>query len=107
MILPILLMLQASPTFNAEQEIIVVARQLRMIKVDLKTDKSKDGMRLRSCRILHGSGQSDIDAIPCGVAQQCVEDGAPSRRVLKDCVEDRSTARINLVLAARRMARAD
>ncbi len=108
MILPILLMmLQTSPAFNAEEEIIVVSRQLRMIKVDLKTDKGKDGLHLRSCRILRGSGHGDLDAIPCGVAEQCVADGVPSRRVLKDCVEDRSTSRINMVLASRRMALAD
>lgn len=107
MILPILLMLQASPAFNAEQEIIVISRQLRMIKVDLKTDKRKDGLSLRRCRVVRGSGQNDLDAIPCGVAQQCVADGMPSRRMLKDCVEDRSTDRINMVLASRRMARID
>jgi hypothetical protein len=106
MILPILLlMLQTTPAFNAEEEIIVVSRQLRMIKVDLKTDKSSDGMALRNCRILRSSGQTDLDAIPCGVAQQCVEAGVPTRRELKACVEDRSTDRINAVLAARRAAR--
>ncbi len=104
MILPILLMLQTSPAFNAEEEIIVVSRQLRMIKVDLKTDKHKDGMSLRSCRIVRGSGQTDLDAIPCGVAQQCVADGVPTRRDLKACVEDKSTDRINAVIAARRAA---
>ncbi|WP_313540203.1 hypothetical protein [Sphingomonas sp.] len=103
MILPVLLlMLQTTPAFNAEEEIIVVSRQLRMIKVDLKTDRRDHGISLRSCRILRGSGHSDLDAIPCGVAEQCVEDGVASRRVLKDCVEDKSTDRINAVLAARR-----
>jgi hypothetical protein len=105
MILPILLMLQTSPAFNAEEEIIVVSRQLRMIKVDLKADKRSAGMALRTCRIVRGSGQTDLDAIPCGVAQQCVDDGVPTRRELKACVEDKSTDRINAVLAARRAAR--
>lgn len=105
MLLAILLLLQASPAFTAEEDIIVVARQLRMIKVDLKTDKHKEGMTLQRCRILRGSGQADLDAIPCDVAQQCVEDGVATRHALKTCVEDQSTDRINAVLAARRLAR--
>lgn len=105
MLLPILLMFQTTPAFNAEEEIIVVARQLRMIRVDLKTDKHKQGMTLQRCRILRGSGQADLDAIPCDVAEQCVADGVPTRHALKTCVEDKSTDRINAVLAARRAAR--
>ncbi|WP_294333401.1 hypothetical protein [uncultured Sphingomonas sp.] len=109
MILPLLLLLQsASPVqapMQAEEEIIVVSRQLRMIKVDLKTDKHPGGVSLQRCRILRGSGQADLDAIPCDVAEQCVASGVPTRRELKACVEDRSTDRINAVLAARRAAR--
>ncbi|OAN62173.1 hypothetical protein A7X12_22005 [Sphingomonas sp. TDK1] len=98
-------MIQTGTGLNAEQEIIVVARQLRMIKVDLKTDKAAGGVTLRQCRVLRGSGQGDLDIIPCDVAQRCAEEGMPSRRALKACVEDRSTDRINAVLAARRIAR--
>lgn len=105
MILSVLLMLQTAPAFNAEEEIIVVARQLRMIKVDLKTDKHGQGMTLRRCTIRSGSGYADLDAIPCDVAQQCIAEGVPTRRALKSCVEDKSTDRINAVLAARRATR--
>lgn len=105
MLLPILLMFQTAPAFNAEEEIIVVARQLRLIRVDLKTDKHKQGMTLQRCRIVRGSGRADLDAIPCDVAQQCVADGVATRNALKSCVEDKSTDRINAVLAARRAAR--
>lgn len=105
MILPLLLLLQSTAPSPAEEEIIVVSRQLRMIKVDLKTDKHPGGVSLQRCRILRGSGQADLDAIPCDVAEQCVASGIPTRRELKACVEDRSTDRINAILAVRRAAR--
>ncbi len=105
LILPVLLLLQSAAPPPAEEEIIVVSRQLRMIRVDLKTDKHPGGVTLQRCRILRGSGQADLDAIPCDVAEQCAALGVPTRRELKACVEDRSTDRINAVLAARRAAR--
>ncbi|WP_010544502.1 hypothetical protein [Sphingomonas elodea] len=105
MILPLLLLLQSATAPTPEEEIIVVSRQLRMIRVDLKAGKHAGGMTLQRCRILRGSGQADLDAIPCDVAEQCVASGVPTRRELKACVEDRSTDRINALLAARRAAR--
>jgi hypothetical protein len=105
-ILAMLLMLQtASPAPPpSEDEIVVIAQKLRLIEVDLKVGKRQGKMTLRSCRISRPSGRAEADAVPCDVAQQCMADGAASRKQLIACVEERSQVRLDALVAAWRAA---
>ena len=40
--------------------------------------------------VTKGSGNPEMDAIPCNVAKDCIAEGIPDRRLLGTCVEDRS-----------------
>jgi hypothetical protein len=106
-ILPMLLMLQTTPSAPpppSEDEIVVIARKLQMIEVDLKVGKREGRMTLRSCRISRPSGRAEADAVPCEVAQQCMADGAASRKQLIACVEERSQVRLDALVASWRAA---
>ena len=85
-----------------DAEIVVLARKLRQIQVDMKLGKQAGKMALRRCRLTRGSGEPELDAIPCDVAQQCIAEEAATRKQLETCVENRSNMRIDAILVARR-----
>jgi len=85
-----------------EAEIVVLARKLRQIQVDMKLGKQAGKMALLRCRITRASGEAELDAIPCDVAQQCIAEEPTTRKQLEKCVEAKSNLRIDAILAARR-----
>ncbi|WP_010216046.1 hypothetical protein [Sphingomonas sp. PAMC 26621] len=106
MILSLLFALQSgtSPVTPIEPDIVVLANKLRRIDVDMKMEKRGGIVILRSCRVTRPSGEGELDAIPCGVAQQCVTEGVVSKRQLVACVEGKSNREIDAIVAARREA---
>lgn len=86
-------------------DIVVLARRLQMIEVDMKAPKRGGRLVLERCRITRSSGIAELDAIPCGVAQECVASGVATRKLLATCVETGSEQRVNAVAMARRAAR--
>lgn len=104
-LLALLLQAAALPPAEPEQEIVVMARRLQMIEVDIKAPKKAGLVTLKSCRITKPSNIAELDAIPCGVAQECVASGLPTRKALQACVEQRSGERLDAIVAARRGAR--
>lgn len=97
-----LLSLQTAPSTPtpSEDEIVVIAQKMRLIEVDLKVGKRQGKMTLRGCRISRPSGRAELDAVPCDVAQQCMVDGAATRKQLIDCVEGQSQMRMDAIIAA-------
>lgn len=106
MILSLLFALQSgtSPVTPIDPDIVVLANKLRRIDVDMKLKKRGGIVTLASCRVTRPSGEVELDAIPCGVAQQCMTEAVVSRRQLVACVEDKSNRKIDAIVAARREA---
>ncbi|WP_439568502.1 hypothetical protein [Sphingopyxis sp.] len=94
----------APPPPVTEEEILVVAGKMRSIEVDIKAPKRSGIVTLERCRVTKPSGYAELDAIPCGVAQQCVAEKLTSRKALTACVEQRSNDRLDAVLTAWRAA---
>lgn len=88
-----------------DQEVVVMARRLRMIEVDIKAPKKAGLVTIKSCRVTKPSNIAELDAIPCSVAQECVATGLPTRKALGQCVEQRSGERLAAIVAAKRAAR--
>jgi hypothetical protein len=104
-LLAALLQAAAPPSVEPDQEILVMARRLQLIEVDIRAPRKAGLVTLKSCRITRPSNIAELDAIPCGVAQECVAAGLPTRKALQQCVEQRSGERIAALVAARRAAR--
>ena len=92
--------LDPSPAPPAEEEIVVIARKMRQIEVDIKLGRKGGLVSLRACRITRGSGRAELDLVPCEMAQICLADGVTARKALVQCVETRSEARADAILAA-------
>jgi len=104
-----LLLLAAAPAADpsAENEIVVLARKMQMIEVDIKAPRRHGALVIDRCRVTKGSGDPELDAIPCDTAHQCMASAAPptTRRALSECVEDQSQVRLDAIAAARIAAR--
>ena len=98
--LALALMMPAPPT---AEEIVVIAGKMRFINVDIKAPKRKGKLVLERCRIKTGTGNAEIDAIPCAVATDCMAAAPTSRRVLEACVEERSNTRLDEIFDRWRM----
>ena len=103
-ILALLLLLHpvAASAGQDDQDILVIARKLRRINVNMKLVKWDGAMVLRRCEVTRASGEAELDAIPCAIAEACVAEGVNTRKQLVACVEDKSNRRINAIIAARR-----
>jgi hypothetical protein len=88
----------------SEDEIVVIAQKMRLIEVDMKVGKREGKMELRRCHVTRPSGRAELDVIPCDVAQQCMVEGVASRKQLTACVEDKSNARVDAIVATWRAA---
>ena len=88
----------------AADEIVVIARKMRFIKVDIKAPRRNGALVLERCRITRGSGNAELDAVPCDVAQSCIADVPATRSILLQCVTTRSQPRIDAVAARWRAA---
>ena len=104
MILALLLAAQqAAPAPPAEEaEIVVLARKMRLIKVDLKAPRRNGKMVLKACRVTRSSGIPELDVIPCDAAQACIAEEPKTGRELERCVEAKARVRLDAVVAARR-----
>ena len=91
-----------SPIAPVDPEIVVLAKKLQSIDVDMKLEKRAGRMVLRSCHLTRPSGDVELDAVPWGVAQQCISEGVEGRKQLVACVEDKSNRRIDAIVAVRR-----
>ena len=92
------------PAPVTEEEIIVTARKMQWIEVDMKAPRRNGVLTIARCRVTKPSGHAELDAIPCGVAHECIADAPASRKLLARCVEDRSQGRLDAVAAAWRQA---
>lgn len=88
----------------AADEIVVIARKLRLIEVDLKASKKNGKLNLERCRINRPSGYAELDAVPCDVAQHCMIDTPASRKALQACVETGSQRRLDAIVERWRAA---
>lgn len=94
---------QVVPTPPADEaEIVVFARKMRLIKVDLKAPRRNGKMVLKACRVTRSSGIAELDVIPCEAAQDCVAEQPRSGRDLERCVEAKAKVRLDAVVAERR-----
>lgn len=100
--LALLVAMQAVPPPPLQDDIVVMARKMRLIEVDMKVRKRGGRLELERCRITRSSGYAELDAIPCDVARQCMLDGPADRKTLARCVGERSQVRLDAVVAARR-----
>ena len=106
MILPLLLLQAAGQVVApAEDEIVVLARKMRLIEVDIKAPKRRGKLELQRCRVTRPSGYAELDAIPCEAAAACMLDAPATRKQLSQCVEEKSQVRLDAVVAAWRMRR--
>jgi hypothetical protein len=92
----------APPPPPPEDEIVVIARKMRLIKVSMKAPKRDGRLVLTQCKVTRGSGDAELDAIPCDTAQACMESAPATRKELSACVTQQATARLNAVAAARK-----
>ncbi|HEY1125560.1 MAG TPA: hypothetical protein VGE65_07995 [Sphingobium sp.] len=103
--LSLLLASAAAPSTPAEDEIVVIARKMQMIRVDIKAPKRNGQLVLERCRISRSSGDAELDAVPCAVTQACMAEKPADRKVLRICVERQSKLRLEEIAAGRRAAR--
>jgi hypothetical protein len=89
----------ATPAPASEEEIVVIAQKMRLIKVDMDVRKHDGALALRRCRVTRGSGRKELDEIPCSEARTCVAEGVASRKALIGCVEARSNIRVDAIIA--------
>lgn len=101
MILPLLLLLQDAPPqdVQAEEDIVVVARKMRFIDVRIVAPRRKGQLVLRHCSLSRPSGYAVLDAIPCDAARECILEKPLNRKILLRCVEQRSNARVDAIIA--------
>lgn len=106
MILVLLFALQSAmePASGDDPEIVVIARKMRQIEVDMKLGRHDGSLALLRCRVTRPSGEAELDAIPCEVAQQCMAQAPSNKKQLVGCVENMSNRRIDAIVAARRAA---
>ncbi len=100
-----------APTGSVEQpppandeDIVVLARRMQFIEVDIRAPRRNGLLVLRSCRVTNGSGNAEMDAVPCTIAQECMADTPPNRRALQNCVEERSQPRLDQLVERWRAA---
>jgi hypothetical protein len=89
----------------AEDEIAVIARKMRLIKVDIKAPRRNGQLVMERCRVTRSSGDAELDAVPCSVTQACMADNPADRKTLGRCVEERSQVVLDQIAARRRAAR--
>ena len=97
-------LLLASPV-AVDDEIVVLASKLRTVKVRAITKKREGVLVLSKCRITRSSGDADIDAIPCAVAQLCADEKPTKTQVMQACIVEKSQERIDTLVLERRGAR--
>jgi hypothetical protein len=102
MTLALLAAAQAAPP---PDDILVIARKMQMIHVSIKAPKRDGRLALASCRITRPSGISELDAVPCAAAQECIADNPATRKILLGCVEERSQVQLDAIVARWRAAR--
>ena len=105
----LLLAAAPAPSAAAESEIVVLGRKLQMLEVDVRARKRGGKLEIYRCRVTRGSGDPEVDAIPCGTAHQCLAGASPptTRKALGTCIEALSNERLDGIAAQRRAARGD
>ena len=89
----------------ADDEIMVIARKMRFIKVDIKAPRRSGKLVLERCRVTRSSGDAELDAVPCEATQACMAGNPETRKALGKCVEERSQVRLDEIATRRRAAR--
>jgi len=89
----------------AEDEIVVLARKMRFIEIDVKAPRRKGMVVMERCRVTKGSGNAELDAVPCDVARECMTAVPESRKALGVCIEANSQPRLDALVARWRSAR--
>jgi hypothetical protein len=103
-ILSALLLAAASPA-AVNDDIVVLAGKLRQVRVKANTKKRDGVLILTKCRMTRGSGDPEIDAIPCAVAQTCADERPTKAAVMQACLVEKSQERIDALVMERRAAR--
>ncbi len=89
---------------NAD-EIVVVAQKMRFVEVDIRAPRRNKVLVIERCRVTRGSGNAEIDAVPCAAAAACLEGAPATRKLLQACVEERSQPAMDAIIARWRAAR--
>jgi hypothetical protein len=89
----------ASSPPPSEAEIVVLAQKMQFIEVDIKAPRRNGVLVLDRCRITKGSGNSELDAVPCEAAKMCMAETPASRKILELCTEDRSQVLLDEITA--------
>ena len=97
----LLLVVQNAPPL-ANDDIVVMAQRMRLIEVDMKARKRDGKLALDRCRVTKSSGNAQLDAIPCDVAQACMLGNPVTRKILARCVEEQSQVRLDAIVATGR-----
>lgn len=103
--LSLLMAAGAASSPPADDEITVIARKMRLIRVSIKAPERNGRLVLERCRISRSSGDAELDAVPCEVTQACMSTRPADRKTLALCVEERSQVRLDEIVARRRAAR--
>jgi hypothetical protein len=100
-----LAMLLLQPAAPSEQEIVVMAQRMQLIRVSMRAPRQDGRLVLTQCRVTRSSGLAELDAVPCEVARQCMTGNPANRRALEDCVDQQSQGRLDAIVARWRAAR--
>lgn len=92
----------ATPPVDPADEIVVIARKMRSMRINMKAPRRDGRLVLERCRVTRSSGDAEIDAVPCAVAQACSDEGVTTRKALDNCVITRSVAQARSIANARR-----
>ena len=85
--------------------IVVMARKLQSVQLSMALTKKQGIYRAKSCAIKKSTGDTEIDPIPCGAAQQCSTLGLTSQAAFVDCVKIHGREQIAALAEQRSIAR--
>jgi hypothetical protein len=100
-----LALLLQQPAAPSEQEIVVMAQRMHLIRVSMRAPRRDGRLVLTQCRVTRGSGNAELDAVPCEAARQCIAGNPADRRALEACVDEQSQGRLDAIVARWRAAR--
>ena len=87
-------------------DVLVIARKMAYIKVDMRVPHRNGRLVLERCRVTQKSGDAELDTIPCEVTKSCMADKPETRKGLQTCIDERWQARVDAVVARHRAQRA-
>ena len=93
----------AVPSAEAE-DIVVLGRKLRSLRIRLSAAKKNGVIAVRSCRVTTSANDAEIDAIGCAAPVQCSTPGFATQTQFIECIK--ATGREQIAALAERRSRA-